>query len=121
MVVESMLTRDRPASPRFAPLRGFRDQALQEGFEDTGVPPLPEAVADRPPGTELLRHLPPLPADPEAPDHALELLPQPLGVRAVPTDRQVRLDEPPLRVRKLHSRHKTIYRIRPRNEGESID
>jgi hypothetical protein len=62
------------------PLRGFRDQALQQGLEDAGVTPLPESVVDGRPGAELLRHLPPLPAGPEPPDHALELLPQPLGV-----------------------------------------
>ncbi len=63
------------------------------------------AVVGGRPGAELRRHLPPLPARPEPPDHTLELLPQPLGVRAVLTDRQVRLDELPLRIRELSSRH----------------
>jgi len=31
-------------------LRGFRDQALQQGTEDAGVTPLPEAVVDGRPG-----------------------------------------------------------------------
>jgi hypothetical protein len=87
------------------PLRGFRDQALQQGLEDAGVTPLTEAVVDGRPGAELLRHLPPLPAGPEPPDHALDLLPQPLGVRAVPADGQVRPDELPFEIRQLHSRH----------------
>lgn len=87
------------------PLRRFRDQALQQGLEDTGVTPLPEAVVDSRPGTELLRHLPPLPARLGAPDHPLELLPQPLGIRAVLADRQIRLDELPFRTRRLPSRH----------------
>ena len=43
------------------PLRGFRDQALQQGLEDADVTPLPEAVVDGRPGAELRRHLPPLP------------------------------------------------------------
>ncbi|ABW12782.1 hypothetical protein Franean1_3380 [Parafrankia sp. EAN1pec] len=38
-------------------------------------------------------------------DRALELPPQPLGVRAEPADRQVGLDELPLLVRQLHPRH----------------
>jgi hypothetical protein len=58
-----------------APLRGFRDQALQQGLEDAGVTPLPEAVVDSRPDAELLRHLPPLSAGLEPPDHTLELLP----------------------------------------------
>lgn len=41
----------------------------------------------------------------EPPDHALEPLPQLLGIRAVLADRQVRPDGLPLRVRQLHSRH----------------
>lgn len=49
--------------------------------------------------------LPPLPARLEPPDHALELLSQPLGVRAVLADRQVRIDELPFAVGQLHSRH----------------
>ena len=36
-----------------APLRGLRDQALQQGLEDAGVAPLPEAVVDGRPGAEL--------------------------------------------------------------------
>jgi hypothetical protein len=52
-------------------------------------------------------HLPPLPARPEPPHHPLELLPQPLGVRAVFADRQVRPDELPFLVIQLHSRHAT--------------
>lgn len=69
-----------------APLRGLRDQPLQQGLEDSRVTPLAEAVVDGRPGTELSRHLPPLPARLELPDHALELLPQPLGVRTVLAD-----------------------------------
>ncbi len=57
------------------------------------------------PCTELCRHRPPLAARPEPPDHALKLLPQPLAVRAGLADRQVRLDELPLRVGQLHSPH----------------
>lgn len=57
------------------------------------------------PGAELPRHLPPLPAGLEPPDHALELLPQLLGVRAVPACRQVRIDELPILIRQLRLRH----------------
>jgi hypothetical protein len=87
------------------PLRGFRNQALQQGLEHAGVAPLPETIGHRRPGTEFLRHLPPLPAGPEPPDHALELLAQPLGVRAILADRQVRLDELPLHIGQLRTRH----------------
>lgn len=47
----------------------------------------------------------PLPARLEPSDHALELLPQSLGVRAVLADRQVPLDQLPIRVGQLQSRH----------------
>lgn len=40
-------------------LGGFGDQALRQGLEDTGVPPLPEAVVHAGPGAERGRHLPP--------------------------------------------------------------
>jgi hypothetical protein len=92
-----------------APLRGFRDHALQQSFEDTGVTPLPEAVGNGRPGAELLRHLPPLAACAEPPDHTFELLSQPLGVRTVLADRQVRLDELPLAVSQLHPRHASRF------------
>ena len=71
------------------PLRGLCDQSVQQGFEDACVTPLPEAVVDGRPGAELGRHLPPLPARLEPPDHALELLSQLLGVRAIFADRPV--------------------------------
>jgi hypothetical protein len=50
------------------------------------------------------RHLTPLRACPEPPDHPLKLIPQPLGVRAVPSYRQERLDQLPLFVGELPAR-----------------
>jgi hypothetical protein len=84
---------------------GLSDQALQQGGEDTGIPPAPEAPIDGRPRPELVRHLTPLCAGPEPPDHPLELIPQPLGVRAVLTYRQERLDQFPLFVGELPARH----------------
>lgn len=104
------------------PLRGFRDQAaLQQGLEDPGVPPLPEAVVDGRPGAEIRRHLPPLPARLEPPDHALELLPQSLGVRAVLADRQVRLDELPCGIGQLYARRSRAQSHRDAIAGGSPD
>lgn len=70
------------ADQRKVHLAPFR--ALQQGLEHPGVPPPPEAVVDRRPGPEPLRHLPPPAARPKPPDHALELSAQPLGVRSGP-------------------------------------
>src|SRR3954451_23656169 len=97
-----MPPRDRYTSPRFAAA------AIRPSSRASKTPasrPCPEAVVHSGPGADLLRHLPPLPTGLEPPDHTLELLPEPLGVRAVLTDRQVRPDELPLRVRQLHTRH----------------
>lgn len=90
-----------------------RERPSGAALENTGVPPLPETVVHSRPRTEPLRHPTPLRTRPKLPDHALELLPQPLGIRTEPTDRQVRLNELPLHIRQLLSRHnKTIYRTR---------
>ncbi|AEH10566.1 hypothetical protein FsymDg_3260 [Candidatus Protofrankia datiscae] len=43
--------------------------AAAKTVDDTGVPPLPEPVGHRRPGTEPPGHLPPLPAGTEPPDH----------------------------------------------------
>lgn len=48
-----------------------------------------------------------------------ELLPQPLGVRAVSGDRQIRPDELPLHVSQLRAPSKMAYRINPSHKGRS--
>ncbi|CAM5392790.1 hypothetical protein SHIRM173S_09227 [Streptomyces hirsutus] len=50
---------------RPAPAGGLSDQALQQGGEDTGVPPDPEAPVDGRPRPELARRLTPLRAGPD--------------------------------------------------------
>lgn len=83
------------------PLAGcLGDHAFRQCGEDAGIPSDPEAAVDRRPRTELTWRLPPL-AGAQPPDHPLELLPQPRGVRAVFTSRQERIDQLPLLVGEL--------------------
>ncbi len=90
----------RPAHPG-----ALGDQAFQQGREHTGVPPHAEAPVNDGPRTEPGRYLPPLPTGTKPPDHTLELLPQPLRTRPVPTDRQIRLDELPLGMNEFPTHH----------------
>lgn len=79
--VDGSLTCGKPLPPA---AEGHQDWTGRPQTEDTHVTPSAEAVVNGLPDPELRRHLPPLGTRAELPDHALELLPQMLRIRAGP-------------------------------------
>ncbi len=82
-----------------------------------GVAPLGEPVADRGPGAERLRHVPPRTAGTE-PDDPLHLIAQALRAGAVLTDRQVGVDQLAVTVVvQFTSHHACVLPVRSRSAG----
>src|SRR5512144_788655 len=99
--VESTLTKSKSACPRAA---ASATAGVHQVLEDALGRPRPEPVVDGGPRTVLVGHVPPWAARAEPPHHRVELPPQ-IRDRAPLAHRQMGLDQGPLVVCEVTTRH----------------